>query len=59
MTQMGCYSTQWFQRYGLGQTKMAHSLTTIDLHLSLMGRHLESVGRTEPVFELTLALSER
>ena len=27
-------------------------------HFSLIGRHLESVGRTEPVFELNLALSE-
>ena len=27
-------------------------------HFSLFGRHLQSVGRTEPVFELTLALSE-
>ena len=27
-------------------------------HLSLIGRHLESVGRTEMVFELNLALSE-
>ena len=28
-------------------------------HFSLIGRHLESVGRTEPVFELNLALSEK
>ena len=27
-------------------------------HFSLIGRHLESVGRTEPVFELNLAPSE-
>ena len=27
-------------------------------HFSLIGRHLESVGQTEPVFELNLALSE-
>ena len=28
-------------------------------HFSLIGHHLESVGRTEPVFELNLALSEK
>ena len=28
-------------------------------HFFLIGRHLESVGRTEPVFELNLALSEK
>ena len=28
-------------------------------HVSLIGRHLESVGRTEPVFELNLAPSEK
>ena len=27
-------------------------------HFSLIGRHLKSVGQTEPVFELTLAPSE-
>ena len=27
-------------------------------HFSLIGHHLESVSRTEPVFELNLALSE-
>ena len=27
-------------------------------HFSLIGRHLKSVGRTEPVFEFTLAPSE-
>ena len=29
------------------------------LHFSLIGCHLESVGRTEPVFELNLALSKK
>ena len=28
-------------------------------HFSLIGHHLESVGRTEPVFELNLALTEK
>ena len=28
-------------------------------HYSLIGRHLESVGRTEPVFKLNLALTEK
>ena len=28
-------------------------------HFSLIGRHLESVSRTEPIFELNLALSEK
>ena len=28
-------------------------------HFSLIGRHLESVSRTEPVFKLNLALSEK
>ena len=28
-------------------------------HVSLIGRHLESVGRTEAVFEFILALSEK
>ena len=27
-------------------------------HFSLIGRHLKIVGRTEPVFELTLASTE-
>ena len=27
-------------------------------HYSLIGRHLESIGRTEPIFELILAPSE-
>ena len=27
-------------------------------HFSLIGRHLKSVGRTEPIFELTLVPSE-
>ena len=37
------------QRYGQGQTKMAHSLTTI-------GLHLECAIQTEMVVELGLAL---
>ena len=34
------------------------SIKKLKGHFYLIGRHLESVGRTEPVFELTLAPSE-
>ena len=50
---MSWYSTHWFQRlYEQGQTKMAHSLTTI-------GLHLECAIQAEIVVELELALIER
>ena len=51
VTQMWCYSTHWFQRYGLGQTKMAHSLT--------IGRNLECAIQTELVVEPDIPLIRR
>ena len=30
-TKMGCYSTHWIQRYGLGQTKMAELVVELDI----------------------------
>ena len=39
--------------------ELHHFEKNVARHLSLIGRHLESVGRTEPVFELNLALSEK
>ena len=39
--------------------KLHHSNPNCTHHFSLIGHHLESVSRTEPVFELNLALIEK
>ena len=49
--QIWCNSNYYLQSYGILK-KMAHVI-------SLIGRHLESVSRTIPVFKHTLAPSEK
>ena len=49
--QIWCNSDYYLQSYGI--------LKKMALHFSLIGRHLERVSRTVPVFKLTLAPSEK
>ena len=52
LPQIWCTSDQYSRSYGILKKIGAR-------HFFLIGHHLESVGRTEPVFELNLALSEK
>ena len=50
--QIWCNSDQYSRSYGILKTNGGR-------HFSLIGRHLESVGQTKPIFEITLAQSEK